>query len=132
MDASDGLLRIPGVYFIFRLAIFFGDGEDTQGGERFEGVGWFWVEHADAEKEVITNVNNCSDRDDDDENSRCEGARRNHVKLSRSKQSAMMGQPARCYQQTKMRNGQLFLRPAELFQYFPVAMLEAAIPSRDQ
>ncbi len=48
VDAGDGLLRIPGVYFIFRLAILFRDGEDAQSFEGFERVGGFWVEHANA------------------------------------------------------------------------------------
>jgi len=41
VDADDGLLRIPGVYFIFRLAILFRDGEDAQSLEGFERVGGF-------------------------------------------------------------------------------------------
>ena len=85
MDAGDGLLGILGVHFVFGLAILFRDGQDAQGLEGFKGVGGFRVEHADAEEEVITNVNNCCDRNDADKNSPCEEGRRNHVNLSRTK-----------------------------------------------
>jgi hypothetical protein len=56
VDAGDGLLRIPGVYFILRLAIFFRDGEDAQSLEGFERVGGFWVEHANANVQIVTAV----------------------------------------------------------------------------
>jgi len=46
VDAGYRLYRILGVYFIFGLAILFGDGEDTQGFEGFEGIGGLSVEHA--------------------------------------------------------------------------------------
>jgi len=48
VDARDGLLRIQDVHFILRLAVLFRDSEDAQGLDRFERVGGFRVDCADA------------------------------------------------------------------------------------
>jgi hypothetical protein len=69
VDASDGLLRVLGVYFIFGLAILFRDGEDAQGLKGFEWVGGFRVEHADADIKGVTAKNECQYRQGGDQDS---------------------------------------------------------------
>ena len=57
MDARNGLLRILGVHFVFRLAILFRNGEDAQRLQRFERDGRSWVEHAGANVQIIPTIN---------------------------------------------------------------------------
>jgi len=49
VDASNGLLGILGVHFIFGLAILFGDGENTQSFQGFERVAGSSGKHSDTE-----------------------------------------------------------------------------------
>ncbi len=56
VDASDGLLRIQGVHFVFRLAILFWDSEDAQRLQGLEGIGGFRVDNADANVKIIAAV----------------------------------------------------------------------------
>ena len=62
VDAGDGLPGILGVYFKFGLAIFFRDGEDTESRLSFERIGRLWVQHADAEIEEISAINESQHR----------------------------------------------------------------------
>ncbi len=53
MGARDGLFRILGVHFIFRLAVLLRDGEDAQTLDGFERVGGRGMEHTQAKKQVV-------------------------------------------------------------------------------
>ena len=56
MDASNGLLGILRVYFVFSLAALLGDGKDTQSFQGFEWVGRSRVKHADTEVEKVAGI----------------------------------------------------------------------------
>jgi len=56
VDAGNGLLGILRVGFVFRFAVFLGDGQDAQSGDGFERIDGFCVEHADADGKVVANV----------------------------------------------------------------------------
>ena len=47
VDAGDGLLRILRIDFVFGLAVFLGDGENSQCGDGFERIGRLRTQHAD-------------------------------------------------------------------------------------
>ena len=69
MDASNGLLGILGVHFIFCLAVLFGDGEDTQSFQGFEWVGRSWVKHADTAVEKVADIEKPQSQYDTDQGS---------------------------------------------------------------
>lgn len=56
VDASDGLLRILRIDFVFGLAVFLGDGEDSQGCEGFERIGGLRVQHASAQVKIVAGI----------------------------------------------------------------------------
>ncbi len=56
MDTRDRLLRILCVHFVFRFAILFGNGKDAQALDGFERVGRFWMEHANTDVQIITEI----------------------------------------------------------------------------
>ena len=72
MDARNGLLRILGVHFVFRLAILLRNGEDAQGLQGLERDGGSWVEHAGANVQIIPTINKSQDERNTNEDSFCE------------------------------------------------------------
>ena len=56
VDAGDGPLRILSIDFVFGLAIFLGDGENSQGGEGFERIGRLRMQHAEANVKIVAGI----------------------------------------------------------------------------
>ena len=56
VDAGHSLLRILGVDLVFDLAVFFLDGQDARGGERFERIGRLGVDHAETNGKIVADI----------------------------------------------------------------------------
>lgn len=56
MDALGGLLRLDRVDTVFRLASFFADGQDADGGDGFKRVAGFGANHANANRCKVAGV----------------------------------------------------------------------------
>lgn len=56
MDAHSGLLRLHLIEGVLGFAAFFSDGQDAKGGDGFEGIVGFWMQHADADGNVVSDV----------------------------------------------------------------------------
>ncbi len=81
MDTGHYLFGILGVHFIFGLAIFFGDGEDAERFEGFEGDSGSWVEHANANVQIVAAIKQRDKQYDAEQHSLCENGCRGQDKI---------------------------------------------------
>lgn len=92
VDAGDGLLRIQSIYFVFGLAVFLGDGENSQDGEGFERIGGLRMQHAGAQVKIVAGIYKDQASGGSQKKTFKNDANRNHITLSlyrRRKQTAM-------------------------------------------
>jgi len=69
VDAGNRLLRILGIHFVFRFAIFLRDGKDTQRLQRLERDIGSCVERAGANVQIITSIDKSQNERNTDEDS---------------------------------------------------------------
>jgi len=92
VDAGDGLLWIQSIYFILGFAVFLGDGENSQCGDGFEGIGRFWVQHAGAKVKIVAGIHKDQASGGSQDKTSENNSNRNHITLSlyrRRKKTAM-------------------------------------------
>jgi hypothetical protein len=69
MDADGGLLRLELVDGVFRLAVFFCDGEDAESSDGLKGIVWLRMEHADENRSKVRDVDESERRKSRNQNS---------------------------------------------------------------
>jgi len=84
MDADGGLLRLELVDGVFRLAVFFCDGEDAKSSDGLKRIVWLRMQHADANRSKVRDVDESKRRKSHDQNSFDERGRGEQKKDSSS------------------------------------------------
>ena len=87
VDADSSLLRLELVDGIFRFSAFLCDGEDAESGDRLKGIVWLRMQHADAHRNKVPNI---------DENKHCKSRNRDSFdERARAKQKKDSSSPAK-------------------------------------
>lgn len=84
MDADGGLLRLELVDGVFRLAVFFCDGEDAESSDGLKRIVWLRMEHANVHRNKVTGINESKPCKSSNQNSFDYGARGEQEKDSSS------------------------------------------------
>lgn len=87
MDADSGLLRLELVDYVFRLSVFLCDGEDAESSDSLKGIVWLRMQHADANRNKVPNI---------DENKHCKSRNQGSFdERARAKQKKDSSSPAK-------------------------------------